>query len=217
MCLGESEIASRHLRDLFWKFAKRPLVEKLFILVFVVMMVAHGGSKTNSVPQGGGGNTVVTVDSGTVAGGGVTGALIIDGTGGAALLTGLESLRLTSNQYAAGFALLTRTLTNSAWLAVPSNAVAHAPWGRYGLAEDTFWLPATNWAFVLGTNAAAGAHVSSSGTLSFDPATPKGSPRATAMPDGDPSASWPRCRAAWARCRRKAGSGTRSRPTAACS
>ena len=68
-----------------------------------------------------------------------------------------------------------RVLTNSApWLAVPSNAVLHAPWGRYGLAEDTFWLPATNWAFVLGTNAADGAHVSSSGTLSFDPATPKG-------------------------------------------
>jgi len=183
--LGESEIASRHLRDLFGKFAKRPLVEKLFILVFVVMMVAHGGSKTNSVPQGGGGNAVVVIDSGTVADGGVSGTLISGDIGGAALLTGPESPRLTSNQYAAGFALLTRTLTNSAWLAVPSNAVAHAPWGRYGLAEDTFWLPATNWAFVLGTNAAAGAHVSSTGTLSFDPDTPKGSPRAAAMPDGD--------------------------------
>ncbi len=66
--LGESEAGSHCLRTLFGKFAQRPLVEKLFILVFVVMMVAHGGSKTNSVPQGGGGNIVVVVDPGTVRG-----------------------------------------------------------------------------------------------------------------------------------------------------
>jgi hypothetical protein len=50
------------------------------------------------------------------------------------------------------------------------------------VAEDTFWLPTNGWAFVLGTNAVDGTHVSSSGTLSFG--VPKGSPRAAAMPDG---------------------------------
>jgi RHS repeat-associated protein len=90
--------------------------------------------------------------------------------------------RLTTNQYRAGFALV-RVATNAApWFAVPSNAVLHAPWTRYGVAEDTFWLPATNWAFILGTNAVEGLHVSSSGTLSFG--WPKGSPRARELPDG---------------------------------
>jgi hypothetical protein len=90
--------------------------------------------------------------------------------------------RLTTNQYRAGFALV-RVATNAApWFTVPSNAVLHAPWTRYGVAEDTFWLPATNWVFILGTNAVDGVHVSSSGTLSFG--WPKGSPRARELPDG---------------------------------
>ena len=187
--LAESESASHHLGGLFRKLAERPLSEKLFILVFVVMMVAHGGSKpTNSVPEGGGENTVVVVDPGTVEDGtGTSGVMTGDGfntnRGGVNTLTGLEPQRLTTNQYAAGFALLPATVTNAApWLAVPSNAVVHAPWTRYGVAEDTFWLPATNWGFVLGTNAIDGVHVSSSGTLSFG--MPKGSPRAAGMPDG---------------------------------
>ncbi len=237
--LAESEAASHCLLTLFRKFAQQPLAEKLFILVFIVMMVAHGGSKsTNSVPQGGGGNMVVVVNPGTVADGtatdgtitivtvtnaaitggsvtggtvtndcvtagtatngvvtggaatngafadgGVTGALTGDGTGGVALLAGMESPRLTTNQYAAGFALV-RANTNDAvpWLALPSNGAVHAPWSRYGVAEDTFWLPTNGWAFVLGTNPVDGVHVSSSGTLSFG--LPKGSPRAAEMPDG---------------------------------
>ncbi|MGI6496918.1 MAG: hypothetical protein ACOX5G_12725 [Kiritimatiellia bacterium] len=91
--------------------------------------------------------------------------------------------RLTAGQYRAGFALA-RVATNPspALASVPSNAVVHAPWARYGVAEDTFWLPATNWSFTLGTNRVGGLHVSSSGTLSFG--WPKGSPRARRMPDG---------------------------------
>ncbi|MGI6495970.1 MAG: hypothetical protein ACOX5G_07755, partial [Kiritimatiellia bacterium] len=91
--------------------------------------------------------------------------------------------RLTADQYRAGVALA-RVATNPspALASVPSNAVVHAPWTRYGVAEDTFWLPATNWSFTLGTNRVGGLHVSSSGTLSFG--WPKGSPRARRMPDG---------------------------------
>ena len=91
--------------------------------------------------------------------------------------------RLTANQYAAGFALVTQTVSDmSSWLAMPSNAVVHYAWACYGAARDSFWLPATNWDFVLGTNAVEGALVSSSGTLSFW--RPKGSPSAVEMPDG---------------------------------
>ena len=91
--------------------------------------------------------------------------------------------RLTPNQCAAGIALVSVS-TNAAapWLDMPPNAVVCAAWACYGTAEDTFWLPATDWGFVLGTNAVEGALVSSSGTLSFW--RPKGSPRAAEMPDG---------------------------------
>jgi hypothetical protein len=171
------------LRELWRQYATRSRAEVAVIAVFVLCALYVGGTKptnTQSQAQSGGlTNTVMIAETSDEE------QVLIGGGTQMSLLEGGEFPRLTSNQYAAGFALLTRTLTNSAWLAVPSNAVAHAPWGRYGLAEDTFWLPATNWAFVLGTNAVEGAHVSSSGTLSFDPATPKGSPRAAAMPDGD--------------------------------
>ena len=223
--LAESEIASHNLADLFRKLAERPLAEKLFVLVFVVMMVAHGGSKsTNSVPEGGGEgasigittgtvtNAIITGDSvttgtgtndiitagtvtngvitggavtnGAIAGGGVIGDVEEAGTGGFGMLSGLESElpRLSTNQYLAGFALVSVATNTAPWVAVPSNAVAHPPWVRYGVAEDTFWLPTNGWAFVLGTNAVDGVHVSSSGTLSFG--MPKGSPRAVGMPDG---------------------------------
>ena len=49
----------------------------------------------------------------------------------------------------------------AAWPAAPSNAVVYAPWAAYGVAEDVFWLPATNWSFTLGTNQADGLYVSS--------------------------------------------------------
>ncbi|HPK37182.1 MAG TPA: hypothetical protein PLH01_02770, partial [Kiritimatiellia bacterium] len=82
---------------------------------------------------------------------------------------------LTPAQYAAGFAL-TRVSTNpAAWLAAPSNAVVHAPWAVYGVAEDIFWLQTNGWSFTLGTNRVEGLYVSSSGLVSFrDPlSTPK--------------------------------------------
>lgn len=184
--LVEAELRDPALAELFRRyFSMRPL-KKLIIGLFVIENCLIGGSKpTNDQSQaesGGATNTVVIAQPGEDEQ--VT--VVTPGTGGTmAGMTQNEPMRLTSNQYAAGFALLPRAHTNTAWLAVPSNAIVNAPWTRYGLAEDTFWLPATNWGFVLGTNAVEGAHVSSSGTLSFDPATPKGSPRATAMPDGD--------------------------------
>jgi hypothetical protein len=105
-----------------------------------------------------------------------------DGFSGEGFLgEGFWGPRLTTNQYLAGFALV-RVATNVApFSLIPTNALAESYWTRYGVAEDTFWLPATNWAFTLGTNQVEGLHVSSSGTLSFD--SPKGSPRAREMPD----------------------------------
>jgi RHS repeat-associated protein len=182
--MAEQEYRDQDFSNLLRKyFGFRPL-KKLFIALFLVVFCQRGGSKpTNSQSQAESGGVTNTV---VIAGPGEDDHGPIGGGTQMSILEGEEPPRLTSNQYAAGFALLTTAFTNtSPWLAVPSNAVAHAPWTRYGLAEDTFWLPATNWTFVLSTNAVEGAHVSSSGTLSFNPATPKGSPRATAMPDGD--------------------------------
>jgi len=90
--------------------------------------------------------------------------------------------RLSTNQFKAGFALTSATTNNAtAWSANPETAILHSRWTLRGSAEETFWLPATNWSFVLGTNTVDGVHVSSDGTLSFW--WPKGSPRAAAMPD----------------------------------
>ncbi|MDD4442095.1 MAG: hypothetical protein PHX41_09385 [Kiritimatiellae bacterium] len=66
------------------------------------------------------------------------------------------------------------------WPDAPSNAVVHAPWDVYGVAEDTFWLPADGWSFVLGTNGVDGLHVSSSGLVSF------GNPLSTPLPSPVP-------------------------------
>ena len=168
--LAESERASHHLAQLFRKLVLRPFLEILAIVLIVAMFTAWGGSKTNTehvviLPPGDEDSFVVGDED---DGGG-------DSQSGAPALT--------ASQFAAGFALLPVTVTNAApWLSVPSNAVIHPPWTRYGVAEDTFWLPATNWGFVLGTNAVDGAHVSSDGTLSFW--WPKGTPRASLMPDG---------------------------------
>ncbi|MCK9506418.1 MAG: thrombospondin type 3 repeat-containing protein, partial [Porticoccaceae bacterium] len=93
-----------------------------------------------------------------------------------------ELPRLSLEQYRAGFALTGITTNSNIVISVPTNAITYLPWTAYGLAEDTFWLPATNWSFILGTNLIEGLHVSSSGTVSFG--RPKGSPRAYALPDG---------------------------------
>ncbi len=183
--LVEAELRDPVLAELIRRYLSLRPLKKLLIGAFVVEFCLLGGSKPTNWQQQASSPLPVaeaemtlteSVDAIPVAGGG---SLLMS------LTEGGEPLRLTSNQYAAGFALLPRAYTNTAWLTLPSNAVVHAPWAFYGVAEDTFWLPATNWSFVLGTNAAEGAHVSSSGTLSFDTGTPKGSPRAAATPDGD--------------------------------
>ena len=162
--------------------------------VSIAAGTAQGGAATNAAPAqgattpGSGTAAVVTLPgSGTVSV--ATGELAEGGTP-AGLGPNLPEAgqysgprRLTANQYAAGFALVTQTVSGtSSWLAMPSNAVVHDAWACYGAARDSFWLPATNWGFVLGTNAVEGALISSSGTLSFW--RPKGSPRAAGMPDG---------------------------------
>ncbi|MDA3799704.1 MAG: hypothetical protein PF692_11565, partial [Kiritimatiellae bacterium] len=80
--------------------------------------------------------------------------------------------------------IFTRVVTNTAfvWLNPPTNHVKYARWQNYGVAEDSFWVPATNWAFVYGSNLVDGVYVSSSGTLSFD--VPKSSSEAHGLPDG---------------------------------
>ena len=174
-CLAAWLRTSRELRELFSTLGRRfralPPLGKLVAIVFLATFIVMGGAKTNNTPP-----------PSPPAGG-----MIFDG--GFQMESGMEfedgglaAPRLTTNQCRAGFALV-RVATNAAsWRPAPSNAVLHAPWTRYGVAEDTFWLPATNWGFVLGTNLVEGLHVSSSGTLSFD--WPKGSPTARGMPDG---------------------------------
>jgi len=92
--------------------------------------------------------------------------------------------RLSEN----GGSFISRTVTNTAlpWLVMPSNAVVYSGWTNYGIAEDTFWVcktnPAASWDFIYADTLVDGAHVSSSGTLSFG--DPKGSPTPHEMPDG---------------------------------
>ena len=172
---------ARALREIRSMFARQRPAEAAVIAALVLYAVVVGGTKpTNQAPDHlivppvpDHSITVPTPGGGTLRGGG---EIHMDGPGYEA------PPRLTTNQCIAGIALVSISTNASSWLAVPSNAVVHAPWTRYGVAEDTFWLPATNWGFVIGTNAVDGVHVSSSGTLSFG--LPKGSPRAAQMPDG---------------------------------
>ena len=103
-------------------------------------------------------------------------------------------LRLSTNQYRAGFALVSVTTNTATWASAPSNAVVYPRWQRYGVAEDTFWLactlgatnspngrPSLDWSYTLGTNQIEGIYIATTGTLSFD--RPKGSPTPREMPD----------------------------------
>ena len=121
--------------------------------------------------------------------------LVIDGN--STVEAPVATNRLSAAQYRANFALVKIATNSHSPLLPPANAVTYQGWSRYGVAEDTFWLPAcaagvsnaagrpaTNWSFLLGTNLVEGLHVSSSGTLSFN--LPKGSPSARLLPDGDP-------------------------------
>ncbi|MDD5707929.1 MAG: FlgD immunoglobulin-like domain containing protein [Kiritimatiellae bacterium] len=165
--------------ELWRRFRTLTFSGKLVAVGLLSSFIVYGSTKTNSpapplsLPPAASSGIVT---NGFLLGGG--GLLILESGGEPP-----APPRLTTNQYLAGFALV-KSLTNAApWMTAPSNAVLHAPWTRYGVAEDTFWLPASNWSFTLGTNEVEGLHVSSSGTLSFG--SPKGAPRADAMPDGD--------------------------------
>ena len=103
-------------------------------------------------------------------------------------------LRLSTNQYRAGFALTSVTTNAAAWAERPANAVTYERWTRYGVANDLFWLactpgatntsngnPSLDWSYTLGTNQIEGIYIATTGTLSFN--RPKGSPTAREMPD----------------------------------
>ncbi|NLL82662.1 MAG: hypothetical protein GX230_00270, partial [Lentisphaerae bacterium] len=103
-------------------------------------------------------------------------------------------LRLSTNQYRAGFALTSVTTNAATWAERPANAVIYERWTRYGVANDLFWLPCTpgttnspngrlslDWGYTLGTNQIEGIYIATTGTLSFN--RPKGSPTAREMPD----------------------------------
>ena len=169
----ESEYRNRTFIKIIQRWLRLPLPEGILLAVFLTVYILWGGGKTNQE------DLVIRPPEAELYAD--SDGMFIEG--GSQFMSEESGPRLTTNQYAAGFALLSGTETNAApWLAVPSNAVTHVPWTHYGLTEDTFWLPATNWSFILGTNAVDGVHVSSSGTLSFG--WPKGSPRAAEMPDG---------------------------------
>jgi len=88
---------------------------------------------------------------------------------------------LTPAQYAAGFARVSAATNPAAWRTAPSNAVVHAPWTVYGVAEDTFWLRTNGWSFTLGTNQVDGLYVSSSGLVSFQ--NPLSTPSPSSVPE----------------------------------
>ena len=190
---AESEFRSRALQTLFRRYRSLPAAEMILVAAVFLSAVRAGGSK----PSGGtnGTSSAASATNAVLPPSGAWSVAVSNRTTGALTLYSriptaesspseefVTTQRLTAAQYAARFALV-RVLTNAApWFGVPSNAAVHAPWARYGVAEDTFWLPATDWTFLLGGGAVGGAHVSSSGTLSFG--RPKGSPRAAEMPDG---------------------------------
>ena len=165
--LAESEYRNRTFIKLFWKFWGLPPAKRLFFAVLLAMNIVWGSTKTNQ-------EDFVITPPGQEQ--------YFDG-GGMFFAEGESAgLSLTTNQCLAGFALVRVATNAAAWLTVPSNAVVCPRWLLRGAAEDTFWLPATNWSFTLGSNSVGGTHVSSSGTLSFGRS--KGSPRAAALPDG---------------------------------
>ena len=132
-CLGAWFYTSPRWRALFAtlnrQFRSLPPFGKLVAIVFLATFIVKGSTKTNNAPP----------PSPPPGGMDFDGGLQMQPEGGE-----FSGPRLTTNQYRAGFALV-RVATNAApWFTVPSNAVLHAPWTRYGVAEDTFWLPATN-------------------------------------------------------------------------
>ena len=166
MYMRESPGWRRALAAPVRRFRALPLAGKLLSVVFLAVFVSMGSTKTNNAAP-----PVAPPDGMSFEDG-----FEMQSEGGSP-----PPSRLTTNQCRAGFALAC-VATNAAFiLAAPSNAVVHAPWTRYGVAEDVFWLPAINWSFILGTNSVDVLYISSSGTLSFG--RPKGSPTARPMPD----------------------------------
>jgi RHS repeat-associated protein len=191
--LAGSECRTRALRNLFRRFVARPVAETALIAVLVLAAMHAGSTKpaggTNGTPSSASVTNTAqwSPSSWSVAvSNRTTGTLtlyshsLLSESSGAAAVT----QRLTAAQYAARFALVGVRTNPPTWFSPLPNAVAYETWSRWrGVAEDTFFEKTNGWSFALGPDPVVdGAHVSSSGTLSFG--WPKGSPRAAEMPDG---------------------------------
>ena len=164
------ETGGTFFRDPIRDFRAQSRFDQVFIAIFLIACCVSGGSK-RKVPAGAPDPVPAAVTS-------------------AVPLEPLEPLNdrtgapragaLTPAQYAAGFARISAATNPAAWRTAPSNAVVHAPWTVYGVAEDTFWLQTNGWSFTLGTNQIDGLHVSSSGLVSFQ--NPLSTPSPSSVP-----------------------------------
>jgi len=189
LAVARMERSTHALRNAWRRLVSRPTVEALFIAALLFVAVYVGGAKPFSATNGtASGSSSSSSSTGSVS------SLVVSNllTGGGTLFTytplsgmgggTVTTQRLTAAQFAAGFALV-RVVTNTVSRpALPADAADYAPWTLRGGSEDAFWLAATNWSFILGTNPVEGVHVAACGALSFGP--PENLARASAMPDG---------------------------------
>ncbi len=157
-------------RDPIRNFRAQSRFDQVFIAIFLIACCVSGGSK-RKVPAGAPDPVPAAVTS-AVPGGAPS---AVQGAP-----PGATPGFLTPGQYAAGVALVSAATNPAAWRAAPSNAIVHAPWTVYGVAEDTFWLQTNGWSFTLGTNQIDGLHVSSSGLVSFQ--NPLSTPNPSSVP-----------------------------------
>jgi hypothetical protein len=158
-------------RERMRDFRALPRADRALVLMLVVALCIHGGSKP-SAPAGAPAPAPAAQYQGPAAGSAPSPA--------ASPYGGATPGSLTPGQYAAGVALVSAATNPAAWRAAPSNAIVHAPWTVYGVAEDTFWLQTNGWSFTLGTNQIDGLHVSSSGLVSFQ--NPLSTPSPSSVP-----------------------------------
>jgi len=172
-------------KSLWIQWKRLHFAVKTFSLVFIIYMTVFAAVKPPAAPTApplGLESTPVLIES-QISGSTVTAPTTTSKDFPSILAdNGYERLAETGDSF------ISRTVTNTAlpWLVMPSNAIVYSGWTNYGVAEDTFWVcktnPSASWDFLFADKIVDGAHVSSSGTISFD--IPKGSPTPHEMPDG---------------------------------
>ena len=165
------ETGGAFFRDPIRRFLAQSRFDQVFIAIFLIACCVSGGSK-RKVPAG-------TPEPAPAP---ATSAVPLEPLEPLNDRTGAPRAgALTPAQYAAGVALVSAATNPAAWRAAPSNAVVHAPWAVYGVAEDIFWLRTNGWSFTLGTNLVEGLYVSSSGLVSFQ--NPLSTPKPSSVPE----------------------------------